>query len=184
MDHDARTHLDGLLTQLDTQTERLRNLIAPLDDAALSWQPDPASWGVAQCCDHLERTGIPYHRQLRTALAGDLPKGNGRYRPSAFGRWFIRAAGPGAKPLKAFGALLPDAPDPEAPQRFLTQTEELRSIIEAVRDRDVDLQKVRIRTLLPLVSTQLGVVLTLLVAHDERHIDQAERVTRNEAFPA
>ena len=183
-DHpDAASHLTSLRARLDAIDAATRALVGALPAAERLRRPAPERWGVADCYGHLVATGAAYYPRVAAALAADPPPTPERaavlraapYRPTWFGRWFVRAAGPGGRPIRSPRAFVPPPAQADAPERFLTQQTELRALLAAADGRD--LRAVRVRSpVSPLLTLRLGECLAMLVAHEERHVGQAERV--------
>ncbi|HEX5580297.1 MAG TPA: hypothetical protein VFX39_01900, partial [Gemmatimonadaceae bacterium] len=70
---------------------------------------------------------------------------------------------------------------PDAPERFLAQQCTLRGLID--RAHGYDLRAIRIHSPLSrLLTLRLGECLEMLVVHELRHLEQAERVREAAGF--
>ncbi|HTQ81350.1 MAG TPA: DinB family protein [Thermoanaerobaculia bacterium] len=181
-------HLDQLLGRARTVAAETARLASGLSAPQLLWSPQPGSWGIAACFDHLRVIGDLYYGRTRQAIeetrARKLTR-TGDWRPTWFGRNFIAAAGPQVKVrLRAIRMFRPSPQPPaESWRAFLAQQETLYGLLT---DADgLDLRTVRIGSpLTRLVTLRLGECLTMLVGHEERHLAQAERVRQAPGFPA
>src|ERR1700758_3359195 len=54
------------VAELDRQIAQVSVLTAGLSVPALNWQPDPHSWSIGQCMDHLVRTNEAVLAAMRT----------------------------------------------------------------------------------------------------------------------
>jgi len=75
-------------------------LVAPLSNEQFNWQPQPTSWSVAHCIEHLNTTARLYLPQLDEAIAGAIRKGTygeGPFSYNVFGRFFTAAMEPPAR---------------------------------------------------------------------------------------
>ena len=176
-------HLDHLAERVAATTAAARALTEPLSERQRLWRPDPKTWGVADCFEHLLTVAGQYHPRVWLALSNSSRTPDGVYQPSRFGRWFIHSAGPDGKvKLPAPRVMLPPPPAADAPERFLESQEELLRAIDA--GRPLDLQSSVVQSpVSPLLRLSLGEALTMLTVHQQRHLAQARRVTEREDFP-
>ncbi len=173
-------HLAALRRDAQAVLEEVEQLVAGVDASRLRERPAPDRWSVADCLTHLAVTGDAYHPRIRAALAawradrteGGVPP-NGEYRPSLFGRFFIRLTGPRGRNVKtrARGPFAPPPAGDDAVQRFRATQAQLLSLIEAAAF--ADLQRIRIPSpLIRLLALSLGECLEMLVGHERRHLQQ------------
>jgi hypothetical protein len=165
-------------------TERLT---AGLSETQLKWRPAPERWSVAQCFAHLVATGEAYYPRVQGAVEAARAKGIARrrpFRPSWFGARFIAAAGPEVKvKIRAFRVFRPaDDPPADSPRRFLAQQQILFRLLADADGLDLERPKVS-SPVSRLLRLSLGEALTMLAVHEQRHLLQAERVTREPGFP-
>lgn len=76
---------------------RAEELAGGLTDHQAAWRPGPDRWSVAECLEHLVRTGEAYLRVIDPAIdegreAGLL--GEGPFRHGLVGRWLVRVLEP------------------------------------------------------------------------------------------
>lgn len=165
---------------------RKRELADGLSPEQLNWNPAPGRWSVAQCLDHLNVTmGIyldPMEPILETAeRRGDEPYGRGTW----IGRQLVGAL---RKPGKRFpappsfrprrGDLPPDDVLPEFDRRL--------GRLQRAVERGEGLALGEILMPWPVfrwLKLSIAQAFDLQVLHLGRHLDQAERVTREEGFP-
>lgn len=158
----------------------------PLTDAQASWKPRPESWSIGECLDHLRVTGEQYYPRLDEAIerarGGDASRA---YKPRFMGRLFVKFAGPdGSRRVKAPKAFAPTAGSGGAAsvQAFLDQQARLLELIE--RARECDLNRGRFGSpVTRLLRFSVGEGLELMVRHQQRHLNQAQRVRKEPAFP-
>lgn len=179
----AITHLDALKADLHALRQATETLVAGLSEAQLRWRPTPEQWGIADCYEHLILSSDQYFPRLRAALAAARTTAPGLYRPRLLARLFIWSVGPRNRmKVKTFPVLVPPPAAADAPQRFLAQQDTLAAFLEAART--VDLQQVRVVSPIDARFTfTLGESLHFLVAHQQRHVQQAQRVRESPGFP-
>jgi hypothetical protein len=179
---EVATQIDGIRSQAD-------EVCAGLDEVRLNWQPDAGRrWSIAQCLDHLARTTDLYGQRLEEAIAG-AATGEERESASAnlMGRFLIWSMEPPSRvrmPTKP--ALQPPSAlnGPDVLRAFGESLDYLsRLTASALR---VDASHVRYRN--PLAGdTQMFNLATgvlVMLAHNRRHLEQAEKVRRHRDFPA
>jgi hypothetical protein len=158
-----------------------------LTDEQLAWKPGPEVWGVAECLDHLVTTHDAYWPGVVKATgstAPQAPPGN-RVRSTLAGRLLRKGVDPDFTARQRSPSVFRPGRS-EVPgnpvEAFRRAFEELRTRIEGTASMDWH----RIRVASPaagLIKLRLGDVYWVLVAHGQRHVNQAIRVTRAEGFP-
>jgi uncharacterized protein (TIGR03083 family) len=81
-----KTHLEVLRTSAD----RLRALVAPLDDDDLDRSAYPTEWSIADVLSHLGSGAIIQHRRMDDALAGELLPDD--FAPAVWATWNAKSA--------------------------------------------------------------------------------------------
>lgn len=186
------------MTQLEHSAQHYRDAQAhlhsiadDLSNEAFNWKPDANSWSVGECVVHLNKSSKGYLDSLEEIAARDAPRAEGPFTYGFVTRLFINGVRPGSRSTNTFRALRP----PEASgtysgvdktralARYDADTHRFLEVIQAVEG--LDLTRVKVPTpFLPLVRFNLGGLLEALGLHAVRHVQQAERVTRMDAFPA
>ena len=170
-----------LLTTLEGEVE------SHLNDAVKIFQNLPAEkllrptanggWSIAQCLWHLNSYGDYYLREIKLGLAKNYPA-NPDFKSTWLGSYFTRIMRPGAqmKKYKAFKNHIPPV-ELDAPQvvaAFIQQQEQL--LLYLKQARHTDLNRIRIPiSIMRWIKLKLGDVFQLVIAHDERHLQQAKR---------
>src|SRR6185437_12650954 len=65
---DAR--LSGIAPELDSLTSTAQQIVAPLSDDQLNWQPAEGKWSIAQNIEHLAVINRLYAGSIAAALSG------------------------------------------------------------------------------------------------------------------
>ena len=172
---------DQLLETLEDQVE------AHLSDAVKIFQnlsaekllkPAPnGGWSIAQCLWHLNSYGDYYLPKIKSGLAKNYPA-NSDFKSTWLGSYFTRIMKPGAqmKKYKAFKNHIPPA-ELEADKvvaEFILQQEQLLSYLKLARHTDMNRIRIPI-SIVSWVKLKLGDVFQFIIAHDERHLQQAKR---------
>lgn len=136
-------------------------------------------WSIAQCLDHLNSYGHYYLPRIREGLARPRTGAPAAtFQSTWLGAWFIRSMDPasGKKKYKALKGHIPAA-DLDAAAvvaEFIHQQEDLLSCLSACRPADLNAIKIPL-TISRWIKLRLGDVLQFLIAHNERHLQQADR---------
>ena len=164
-----------------------RSTFGHLSPSQLNWKPSPERWSVAQCFEHLLTSNKGYLPIIDNVLAG--------YKRTF---WQSMPVLPGL-----MGKLLVKSMDPastrkvKAPKRFQPAQSEIRgSIINDFVDQQkqivdkmkatehLDLEKIVITSpVAGVVVYSLMDAYRLIVVHEQRHFQQAKRVTEEPGFP-
>lgn len=176
-----------LVSEVDRVTETVRARFGGLTARQLDWRPAPEAWGVGHCLAHLTTTNELYRESLAAALGDAAPEGRldgAPLRGRWFGRLFTRMVGPGGMKVKSprITRPSPQAAEAGALERFLEEQRRLRALVEAGRGRDLDSIVMR-SPLASWVRLAASDALRVMVAHELRHLAQAERVVAHPAFP-
>lgn len=155
----------------------------------INWKPSAGEWSIAQCLEHLMMLNTPYFRIIEDALsAKHRPTLLARapLLPAFFGRLVLSSVQPEAKQkVKARPAFAPSSTpiDLGILVRFSTHQEELIRLMKASAARPIG--KIIITSAVsPYVTYSLLNAYRILVAHEQRHLQQAERLMRMPGFPA
>ncbi len=172
--------------QLHSRLETLLNTVerefSPLTDTQLAWKPAPDKWSIAECLQHLNLAERYYIRNIQHKI--DQP---GVIQPSStdqilvsdwVGKLLRWAVDPTVKlKLKAPSSIKP-RPGLN-PRTVLNQFVELQQLLVSMLDKTtyLDWNQDKLATLFGnWLKIRLGDALLMLVAHTERHINQAMRV--------
>jgi hypothetical protein len=166
---------------------RVLKTFSHLSEIQLNWKPHPDSWSVGECLSHLINSNNLYLNKFQTVLisypsdqAKDFP-----YKQSFMGKLIAKGVDPtNVKKSKTFKVFLPDSSDIQKNiiDDYTNASEKLISL--ARKMIHIDLKKVRLRSPVNLlINLNLGDPLIIIPKHDERHLNQAERVMSQKEFP-
>jgi hypothetical protein len=168
----VKSHLTQAIHQFQNLTEK--ELLQAATDGG---------WSIAQCLEHLNSYGDYYLPLIEKNLKGaDNQSENGSFKSSWLGNYFIRMMEPttGKKKFKAFKGHIP-VPELDAYAviaEFIRQQEQLLYLLK--KAEKVHLNSIRIPiSITRFIKLKLGDVFQFIIAHDERHIQQAMRVHKN-----
>lgn len=173
------------LRQLEEIRARAETLTAPLSEEAFRQAPPGGGWSVGLCLDHLNVTYRKYLEAIPVAIEKGRARGlrgPGEVRRGWLGGPFIRSLEPPVKTrFKAPKAFRPQADAVMVKSEVMEDFREQRRRLEACFEQSADLDLWRIKLsspALPILRFSLGEVYQIMLAHDRRHLWQAERVVR------
>jgi DinB superfamily len=186
---DYRTaDLPTVITAANNVADEVRTTFGHLTPSQLNWKPSAERWSVAQCFEHLLASSKGYFPIVDNVLAG--------YRRTF---WQSMPVLPGL-----MGKLLIKSMDPastrkvKAPKRFQPAQSEIRGsiindfvdqqkqLVEKMKSTEqLDLEKIVITSPVAAVITySLMDAYRFIVVHEQRHFQQAKRVTEEPRFPS
>lgn len=168
--HDLETRVEASL-QIAIQT--FQNL--PAD--TLLKPSATGGWSIAQCLEHLNSYGEFYLPKIQTALDNDRSPYSNRFKSGWFGAYFIEIMLPNSgKKYKAFKKHVPkyDLDAAAVVSTFIHHQELLLTSLRIAQRHDLNRIKIPI-SISPFIKLKLGDVFQFVIAHNERHIEQAKR---------
>lgn len=180
--------LPAFIDEAEAIAADARRVFGQLSAEQLNWKPSAESWSIAQCFEHLIVINSDYFPILEKVANGEhRPTGKERLPllPRLFGRLILSAVQPSAtrkvktnqkyQPSKSgIGANIVDRF--EAHQRQVIQY--------MVRTGKVDQNTVIITSPVASIATySVADAYRILLAHERRHLQQAERLMTLPGFP-
>ncbi|HRH50525.1 MAG TPA: DinB family protein [Panacibacter sp.] len=176
-----------LITKLQQQTETLLNkaiqewqMIAP---EKFSQQPAEGSWSAKQCIAHLNMYGDYYLPAIEAAILKakqQKSRASVQFPSGWLGNYFTNMMLPGTneKPTKKMKAMkhyisLNDEDSDKVIAAFIDQQEKLLQLLEDATVVNLSTTKVAI-SIAKFIKLKLGDVFMFLIAHNYRHVLQAE----------
>ena len=174
--------LDELVIQLNTIRTRAQQLVSGLRPEQLTRRPDPARWSIAECVVHLNMNAADYLPLIAAAIEKakrENVTGQGPFNPGWLGRFLINSMEPPPKRrFKAPEKIAYPVPVDDAQKLlgdFLKAQDELERLVKEAEG--LDLEKVRIQSPYAWwMKLRLCAVFPFMLAHERRHLWQAERV--------
>jgi hypothetical protein len=176
---DKHTWLDGLEASVERHLQKAIYYFQNQDRVVLLTPSTTGGWSIAQCLEHLNRYGHFYLPAIDQALQRhsgqpDAPT----FTSTWLGSYFTRMMQPetGKRKIKAMKAYAPP-PDLDAHAivaEFIHQQETLLTLLSRARRSDLTATRVPI-SIASFIRLRLGDVFAFVIAHDERHVQQALR---------
>jgi len=181
-----------LLEQAKVDTNTIIQIIKEefqiLDENQLNWKFAPKKWSVLQCLEHLNLTSRHYIPEMQKAVQKAIAAGQSP--AEDFKRGFIgnkmttgtrpKTNGKISNPINTFKNYNPNNLAPsESTQvvfdEFLQHHQDLLAII--AQSAIVNMNKIKVKSLLgSILKFKLGDAIEFLIAHEQRHILQAQKV--------
>ncbi|MDF2454985.1 MAG: hypothetical protein K0R51_978 [Cytophagaceae bacterium] len=171
-----------LLEQLEEKTEaHVQEVIALFQNlpAEVLLRPSATGgWSMAQCLEHLNSYGHYYLPRISKGIEHYSGAPNENFKSSWLGAYFIRIMDPKTSKSK-YKAFKDHQPSPSLDAHavvaeFIRQQETL--LLQLRRAKTVDLNKIRIPiSIMKWLRLKLGDVFQFIIAHNERHLQQAKK---------
>jgi hypothetical protein len=189
MSSELGSELNSLVSQADAIANDARKIFGNLTRDQLNWKPSPERWSVAQCFDHLITSNRGYLPIIDDVLNGRKKSSVWQKLPVLPGLWgkmLIKSLDPSQRrQLKAPKKFQPaqSAVSETIIEDFVAQQ---RKVIEGMK-ATAHLDREHIIITSPaanLVTYSLMDAYRIIVVHERRHFQQAQRVTEESGFPA
>ena len=181
--HTLSPQLERVIAEMDLATEKASAVVNGLTEGQLKQRVDPNSWSVAECIVHLNMTSKEYLPLLDEALERANQEGTTRkpkLKMDVMGRMLKWSLEPPARlKVKTTNQFQPQDIEPigELLTTFGSLQEQLKARIQKAGNLAID--KVKITS--PFnerVKYNLFSAFQILVAHERRHLWQAEQVRK------
>ena len=180
--------LQQLKDDLQTIAGDTRNQFGKLSVEQLNWKPAADRWSVAQCFDHLLTGNAAYFPIFDSVISGQkqtrvverLP-----LFPKVWGRLLIKSLDPKTtRKMKAPAGFQPSSSNIPGSiiDDFVAQQKRVSDSIDATRNLEPE-RIVITSPAVSLVTYSLLDAFRIIVVHEKRHFQQAQRVTEEPLFP-
>lgn len=185
----------ALLNELTSNVQQIQSIVEKeflcLTPALLLQAPEPGRWSIAQCLEHLNTYNRYYIPALEKAILHGQKQGaiaKTVFRSGWLGNYFTRLMQPRIDDQKAarFQAQKNYKPSVDLNthavlDEFLAHQQQLLILLRRAEYIDIERYKVSV-SIAKWVKMSVGDTFRFLIAHEQRHILQAERV--KETFAA
>lgn len=173
--------MDSLLDQLQDIRCRTKDLVGGLTPEQLLQRPDPAKWSIAECLSHLNMMAATYQPFIDDAIRKGRDRkmvGEGPFSPGPMGRLLTWIAEPPPKfRLRAPKKILPQSSITDPAQvvaEFMRLQDEWQRQIQ--ESEGLDLKRIKCGSPFPPLRLRLAAPVPWMLAHERRHLLQAEKV--------
>ena len=180
--------LDAFKLQFEEIANEADAIAGGLTEQQFNWRPGTGGWSVAQCIDHLNVSARVYLPKLDEGIANAIRQGmygEGPFRYNALGRLFVWTQQPTTKmKYKAVKALQPSPARRKQDALAAFRAYQVQYVDRLRQGNGLDLARARVQSpVVSLLRLPLGSGFALVVAHEQRHLQQARNVIANPAFP-
>lgn len=180
--------LKALIASANEIADEAKATFGNLTSSQLNWKPSPERWSVAQCFDHLITSNKGYFPVIQEVLAGRKRTVWERmpFFPGLAGKLLIKSLDPSSarkiKAPKRFEPARSNISD-SVINDFVEQQGRIVDRMKATEHLDLD-NIVITSPAVAIATYSLMDAYRIIVVHEHRHFQQAQRVTENAAFPA
>lgn len=170
------------------QYRRIEDRCAGLSKDQLAFRPDEKSWCVGQCLHHIWITNDKYLAKLAVAIRSSKHKEpeDQEYESNWMGRKFMSMTGPTGGEKTPVPKMLEPDPDrvpADIVRRCLDQMVGFEEFL--IESKGINLMKTKMTSpVSAMLKLQLGDVFKSMQLHNERHLNQVERIMRLSGFPS
>ncbi|MFA6152616.1 MAG: DinB family protein [Chitinophagaceae bacterium] len=167
------------LSKITNQSNEAAQRFLQLPDEKLNHKNTAESWSILECLEHLNLYGDYYLPEMKNQMDTSKSKAATDFKSGWLGNYFANSMKEKNGKITKMKSPKDKVPatshlSKETIHRFLSQTEELVSLIKEAETKD--LNKIRIPiSLSKYIKIKLGDTLRFYLYHIERHIAQAER---------
>ena len=178
--------VESVNTLFEAVSTDVRDSFGSLTPEQLNWKPDPGSWSVAQCLDHLIKSNEEFFPEFEKVAAGTRSNSFWEnYSPltGMAGKFLVNVLQKDNKKVKTNQKMTPPSEiAADIVDQFLRHQKELAGKVESIRNADWD-KVVVTSPFMKLMTYRLSSGLQAIVEHEKRHVRQAKRVMAAEGFP-
>jgi hypothetical protein len=174
---------NGLEQQIQDARRRAQQVVNGLTAEQITRRPDPAKWSIAECLAHLNMTaGVVQAKVAEAIEQGKKNKvaGKGPFAPGLKGRLMIWLSEPPAKMRVRAPKYLAPPTQIGDPLQLLPEFMKVQDGWERlVQDSEgLDRGKIKVGQRFTLFRSRLAATIPWMLAHQRRHLWQAENVRR------
>ncbi len=185
--------VESLVEDTNSINNILKEQILTCSENQLNWKPSIDKWSVLECLEHIILSGQYYINQINKKLSSKIPGADPLdldFKPGIIGNYSVKGMKPGpsgeiTNKMKTFKRMEPGKSNLDQEgvlADFARYQADLITVIE--KSKYYNLNKVKIRSSIGnLIRFKLGDALRFVVAHNQRHIQQAINVMKSDGFP-
>lgn len=153
-----------------------------LSNSQLNHKENAEKWSILECLEHTNLYGDFYLKEIETRILSAKPSKMATvFKSSVLGNYFANSMQPKAdgtipNKMKTFKDKNPSNSNLPITiiDRFIKQQRQMLTLLE--QGKQIDLQKTKTSTTLPLIKFRLGDTFRFVIYHINRHLLQASRV--------
>ncbi len=176
-----KMNANQLISELENYTknhlekaEKFKN--QPIEN--LTQRPTPESWNVLECLEHLNRYGDFYIPEMRRKMDNSFYPISKDFKSGILGNYFAQMMLPKEK-LNKMKTMKKTNPirkelDKKVIDKFIEQQKEILELLVLAKEKNLNKIKTGI-SISNWIRLKLGDTFRVVIYHNERHIQQAER---------
>ena len=165
--------------------ERTRNILNKAEELRhfsneeLNWKPQPGSWSILECLEHLNRYGDFYLAEIDRRMSQSALPASLYFKSGWLGNYFAQAMLPKEKlnKMKTFKSMNPlgSRLDKQVLTTFIDQQKIMLKLLTKARNHNLTKVKTGI-TLTAMIKLRLGDTFRVVIYHNQRHLEQVQRL--------
>jgi hypothetical protein len=172
-----------LINELQQKTEQFIETgiqLKSLSNEQLNWKENANSWSILECLEHLNRYGDYYLVEIEQRMLSSTTKAPTTFKSGWLGNYFVQMMLPKksgkVKKMKTVKDMNPTNSNLSTTiiDRFLKQQKRMIELLEQGKKANLTQIKTGV-TFSKLIKIRLGDTFRFLIAHNNRHLDQALR---------
>lgn len=177
-----------MIAELESIVSEVENEFGGMSDEQFNWKPNPKSWSIGQCLDHLVITNKKEIHNIEKAVNGEHTRTfweRAPWLPGFLGRFLIKTIDPAnLKKNKAPKSFQPSQSevDKSIIGVYTSTSESIRGFMKACENEDTE-KMIITSPVASFATYSLHDAFKIVVLHDSRHFNQAKRVMENAGFP-
>lgn len=176
------------LTQKTKQNIENAERLLALPKAALTFREAPDKWNVLECIQHLNWYSDYYNPEIERRIKAAPRREAPTFKTNWLGKKFVKAVSPvsqGSKTMNTLKSKNPMNMEFNSPilDQFIKDQHKMLELLEAAHQ--VDLTKVKTGiTFSNWIRIRLGDTFRVVIYHNQRHLEQAERAANASGLTA
>lgn len=167
--------------------EKAVKTFSSLTSNQLNWKTNPDSWSVGECLSHLVNSNKLYLNKFNSILNSQTTGKQKEfpYKQTILGTMITKGVDPAnVKTTKTFKVFFPNSSNIEQSilDDYVKTSKDLISFTEKMKHFDLKKRKFSSPVNF-FIRLNLGDPLIFIPKHDERHLNQAEKVKNHKEFP-
>ncbi len=150
-----------------------------LSDQQLNLKATDDSWSILECIEHLNRYGDFYIPEIQNRLDKSNHKASSAFKSGLLGNYFAKSMLPKVKlnKMKTFASMNPNNSvlHKDVLDTFIYQQEQILDLLAKAKKTNMTKVKTSI-SISKLIKLRLGDTFRVVIYHNLRHIEQAQRV--------
>jgi hypothetical protein len=150
-----------------------------------AWTPEPSRWSAFQCIEHLNNANSSYIEQIAGHLSNlQSADGTQEMKHGLIANFLVRSVMKRNNKMKAPKFLQPQLTqnNVEAVEQYKRNNQRLQDMLNQLKHKNLAKPRI-ISTGGKLFQPKIGDVLRMIIHHDKRHIEQAQRMAQFAGFP-